>query len=211
MHDEMGGVYETMYGRMSGMLGLSLTNSPIHVLIPYPYSSPPTDIVKGSIEVDSRRDAGGRDADLEDLPQRRGYAPDPHPLVHRAADQPRGPERPGGRRAGGSDRTGLEGHHQDQPAGGHLHRAAADRSNPVAGSVRGARQHPADRPRSSRGGAAAATGTRGVVLLRTEHSSPRSRTTSSTSGGSTCGTATSSRTKRWTSCTRWCSRCRRPR
>ncbi len=51
MHDEMGGVYETMYGRMSGMLGLSLTNSPIHVLIPYPYSSPPTDIVKGSVEL----------------------------------------------------------------------------------------------------------------------------------------------------------------
>ena len=51
MHDEMGGVYQTMYGRMSGMLGLSLTNSPNHVLIPYPFSSPPTDVVRGSIEL----------------------------------------------------------------------------------------------------------------------------------------------------------------
>ena len=51
MHDEMGGVYDTMYGRMSGMLGLSLQNSPIHVLVPYGYSSPPVDIVKGSVDL----------------------------------------------------------------------------------------------------------------------------------------------------------------
>jgi len=50
MHDEMGGVYDTLFGRMSGMLGLSLQNSPIHVLIPYSYASPPTDLVKGSLE-----------------------------------------------------------------------------------------------------------------------------------------------------------------
>ncbi len=50
MHDEMGGVYDTMFGRMSGMLGLTNPNSPVHVLIPYGYSAPPTDIVKGSIE-----------------------------------------------------------------------------------------------------------------------------------------------------------------
>ncbi len=50
MHDEMGGVYDTMFGRMSGMLGLTNPNSPVHVLIPYGYSSPPTDVVKGSIE-----------------------------------------------------------------------------------------------------------------------------------------------------------------
>jgi FtsP/CotA-like multicopper oxidase with cupredoxin domain len=50
MHDEMGGVYDTLFGRMSGMLGLSLPASPIHVLIPYGLASPPTDLVKGSIE-----------------------------------------------------------------------------------------------------------------------------------------------------------------
>jgi FtsP/CotA-like multicopper oxidase with cupredoxin domain len=50
MHDEMGGVYDTLYGRMSGMLGLSLQNSPNHVLIPYGLASPPTDLVKGSSE-----------------------------------------------------------------------------------------------------------------------------------------------------------------
>jgi FtsP/CotA-like multicopper oxidase with cupredoxin domain len=50
MHDEMGGVYDTGFGRMSGMLGLSLPNSAIHVLIPYGLAAPPTDLVKGSLE-----------------------------------------------------------------------------------------------------------------------------------------------------------------
>ncbi len=49
MHDEMSGVYDTMFGRMSGMLGVSLPTSPVHVLIPYGYSSPPTDLVQGSV------------------------------------------------------------------------------------------------------------------------------------------------------------------
>ena len=50
MHDEMGGVYDTQFGRMSGMLGLSNPLSPVHVLIPYGLASPPTDLVKGSVE-----------------------------------------------------------------------------------------------------------------------------------------------------------------
>jgi FtsP/CotA-like multicopper oxidase with cupredoxin domain len=50
MHDEMGGVYDTMFGRMSGMLGLTNPNSATGILIPYPYLSPPTDVVKGSLE-----------------------------------------------------------------------------------------------------------------------------------------------------------------
>ncbi|MGB8929769.1 MAG: hypothetical protein WCC48_00815 [Anaeromyxobacteraceae bacterium] len=50
MHDEMGGVYDTMYGRMSGMLGLSNPLSPVHVLIPYGFASPPTDVARGSLE-----------------------------------------------------------------------------------------------------------------------------------------------------------------
>ncbi len=49
MHDEMSGVYDTMFGRMSGMLGDSLPTSPVHVLLPYPYSAPPTDLVQGSV------------------------------------------------------------------------------------------------------------------------------------------------------------------
>jgi len=36
MHDEMGGVYDTEFGRMSGMLGLTNPTSAVHVLIPYP-------------------------------------------------------------------------------------------------------------------------------------------------------------------------------
>ena len=48
MHDEMGGVYNTLFGRMSGMLGLTNPTSPVHVLIPYGYSGPPTDMHLGS-------------------------------------------------------------------------------------------------------------------------------------------------------------------
>jgi hypothetical protein len=50
MHDEMGGVYDTQFGRMSGMLGLANIASPIHVLIPYGYASPPVELVRGSLE-----------------------------------------------------------------------------------------------------------------------------------------------------------------
>jgi FtsP/CotA-like multicopper oxidase with cupredoxin domain len=50
MHDEMGGVYDTMFGRMSGMLGLTNPNSALGFILPLPFSSPPTDIVKGSTE-----------------------------------------------------------------------------------------------------------------------------------------------------------------
>jgi FtsP/CotA-like multicopper oxidase with cupredoxin domain len=50
MHDEMGGVYDTMFGRMSGMLGLTNPNSALGFILPFPFSSPPTDIVKGSLE-----------------------------------------------------------------------------------------------------------------------------------------------------------------
>jgi FtsP/CotA-like multicopper oxidase with cupredoxin domain len=48
MHDEMGGVYDTMFGRMSGMLGITHPNFP--GMIPFPFSAPPTDLVKGSLE-----------------------------------------------------------------------------------------------------------------------------------------------------------------
>jgi FtsP/CotA-like multicopper oxidase with cupredoxin domain len=56
MHDEMGGVYDTLFGRMSGMLGLTPRALPApnparpFILTPYGLGSPPTDIVKGSLE-----------------------------------------------------------------------------------------------------------------------------------------------------------------
>jgi hypothetical protein len=50
MHDEMGGVYDTQFGRMSGMLGLSNPNSAVNLLLPYGYASPPSDVVRGSLE-----------------------------------------------------------------------------------------------------------------------------------------------------------------
>lgn len=50
-HDEMGGVYDTGYGRMSGMLGLEVpaTTSRIGQFLPYGYASPPVDVLAGSI------------------------------------------------------------------------------------------------------------------------------------------------------------------
>ncbi len=50
MHDEMGGVYDTQFGRMSGMLGMTNPNSALGFILPFPFSSPPTDVVKGSLE-----------------------------------------------------------------------------------------------------------------------------------------------------------------
>lgn len=49
-HDEMGGVYDTHYGRMSGMLGLEVpaSTSQIAQFIPYGYASPPVELVKGT-------------------------------------------------------------------------------------------------------------------------------------------------------------------
>ncbi len=50
MHDEMGGVYDTQFGRMSGMLGMTNPNSALGFILPFPFSSPPTDVVQGSLE-----------------------------------------------------------------------------------------------------------------------------------------------------------------
>ena len=54
MHDEMGGVYDTQYGRMSGMLGLQLpaTQSRLEQFLPYGYASPPVEIIRGSVSGD---------------------------------------------------------------------------------------------------------------------------------------------------------------
>jgi FtsP/CotA-like multicopper oxidase with cupredoxin domain len=51
IHDEMGGVYDTKYGRMSGMLGLELpaSTSLLSQFLPYGYASPPVDIFSGSM------------------------------------------------------------------------------------------------------------------------------------------------------------------
>jgi hypothetical protein len=48
MHDEMGGVYDTQFGRMSGMLGLANVNAPLPIM--YGYASPPVELVKASLE-----------------------------------------------------------------------------------------------------------------------------------------------------------------
>ena len=40
MHDEMGGVYDTMFGRMSGMLGLTNPNSALGFILPFPLLLP---------------------------------------------------------------------------------------------------------------------------------------------------------------------------
>lgn len=50
LQDEMGEVYDTGYGRMSGMLGLEFpaTSSAINQFVVYGYASPPVEIVKGT-------------------------------------------------------------------------------------------------------------------------------------------------------------------
>ncbi len=49
MHDEMGGVYDTQFGRMSGMLGLTdPTPTTAAPFLPYSYASPPTDVHVGA-------------------------------------------------------------------------------------------------------------------------------------------------------------------
>ncbi len=51
MHDEMGGVYDTQFGRMSGMLGLDnpKPTSTAANFLAYGFASPPVDIIKGSV------------------------------------------------------------------------------------------------------------------------------------------------------------------
>ena len=50
LQDEMGEVYDTQYGRMSGMLGLEfpVTNSNNNQFVVYGYASPPVEIIKGT-------------------------------------------------------------------------------------------------------------------------------------------------------------------
>ncbi len=51
IHDEMGGVYDSVFGRMSGMLGLDVsgTNSINQNILLYGYASPPTDVMQDSM------------------------------------------------------------------------------------------------------------------------------------------------------------------
>jgi FtsP/CotA-like multicopper oxidase with cupredoxin domain len=49
IHDEMGGVYDTQFGRMSGMIGLSNPTPGAAFLSMYGYAAPPTDIISGSV------------------------------------------------------------------------------------------------------------------------------------------------------------------
>jgi len=51
MHDEMGGVYDTLFGRMSGMLGLTNPQRGNAFLLPFNYASPPTDVIRSSPDV----------------------------------------------------------------------------------------------------------------------------------------------------------------
>ena len=101
IHDEMGATFDD-YGRMSAKLGLEMpfTNAAIANFILQNFVDPATEIV-----------TAGRGPDLEDHPQRRGYAPDPFPPLRRAGPQPGrlGRIHPAARR----QRTGLEGHRQD--------------------------------------------------------------------------------------------------
>ena len=55
LQDEMGEVYDTGYGRMSGMLGLEfpVTSSAVNQFVVYGYASPPVEIIKGTGNLNS--------------------------------------------------------------------------------------------------------------------------------------------------------------
>ena len=172
MHDEMGGVYDTLFGRMSGMLGLSLPNSPNHVLIPYGLASPPTDLVKGSVEGTPI----GVMPDGTQIWRIFHNGVDTHTIhTHLFHTQLINRVDQSGQIVGAAcrpHRAGLERHLQGEPAGGHLPRDETDRSDSGAGPVRGAQQRPPDRPDAARGGHADPTATRGMVRPGRERRSP---------------------------------------
>ena len=55
LQDEMGEVYDTGYGRMSGMLGLEfpVTSSNFSQFVVYGYASPPVEIIKGTANLNT--------------------------------------------------------------------------------------------------------------------------------------------------------------
>lgn len=55
LQDEMGEVYDTGYGRMSGMLGLEFptSSSSFNQFVVYSYASPPVEIVKGTVNINA--------------------------------------------------------------------------------------------------------------------------------------------------------------
>ncbi|MFD1773492.1 hypothetical protein [Paenibacillus rhizophilus] len=55
LQDEMGEVYDTGYGRMSGMLGLEfpVTSSNLNQFVVYGYASPPVEIIKGTANLNA--------------------------------------------------------------------------------------------------------------------------------------------------------------
>ncbi|MBC2723093.1 hypothetical protein [Desulfosporosinus sp.] len=55
LQDEMGEVYDTQYGRMSGMLGLEfpVTSSNFNQFVVYGYASPPVEIVRGTANLNA--------------------------------------------------------------------------------------------------------------------------------------------------------------
>ena len=165
MHDEMGGVYDTQFGRMSGMLGLSLLNSPNHVLVPYGLASPPTDLVKGSLEDAAHRRHARRDPDLADLPQRRGHPHHPHAPVPRAAHQPRRPGRAwyGGIAAVDPTDLGWKDTFKVNPLEVTYLAMRPTVPTPDAAAVRGAQQRAPDRPDAAGGGDADPAAAGGLV------------------------------------------------
>ena len=145
----------------------------------------------------ARADLAGarrRHAAVEDQPQRRGHAPHPLPHLRRAGDQPRrlGRPDPAARSAGAR----LEGHRPHRaPRGHHRGDAPLDAADAVQHPVQHAPPEPGHPARAH---PARATASPTSTPSRRRRSSRPPRTPSSASPGSTCGTATSSATKRTT-------------
>ena len=94
IHDEMNSASFDEWGRMTANIGLEAPGAtPIaQNIILYPFSNPATEILDGtaqpsSLDVTKISTRIRRDPDLEDHPQRGGYAPHPLPPVQRAGAQ----------------------------------------------------------------------------------------------------------------------------
>ena len=152
IHDEMGASFDPVYGRMSGNLGMQLPNPTTlnALLVLYGYNDLPTEFVNNSTTVNVQVLPGvpgqpGTIADGTQIWKISHNGVDTHPihfhifdvqLVNRVGwdGQIALPE---------AERTGLEGHHQDQPADGH-HRGGAPQGPDAP--LRPAQQSPSAQP-----------------------------------------------------------------
>ena len=203
IHDEMNATTFDEFGRMQANLGVEAQppTPGLQNVTLYPFVNPVTEIINGTNlpKNDVFYDANGnpvddvkmqpmstrrrRHPDLARHAQRRGHAPDPLPPLRRAAPQPRHVGQH--HHPAGQGRARLEGHRPHGSARGHHRRPAAAGARAAVGDPE---LHPQPQPDGS-GGLDQAAST--ASTCRATRCPRRSPTSSSTTAGATCGTATS--------------------